>query len=390
MSLNKKNIDESVFDKRFKYKWRAYILRIALLMLCIPYLISCDTNSVTVNDNDNDEKTEFDNGSEWLVPEHEVINGGPGKDGIPSIDNPEFISVNEADFIPDERRIIGLIKAGEVLGYPHQILDWHEVVNDGSRVTITYCPLTATGIAWKPKEGPDFGTSGRIFRNNLVAYDRETESLWSQMRLRSINGEHIEASIEPLNILDTTWETWKLMYPESRILSRKTGFSRDYLSYAYGKSYSENDGIILFPTKNKGDKRLKTKARVHAILSSEALTENSLVRVYQISKFSDEIELILDVFEDEEYVIIGSSSLEFAIAYKTKMRDGTQLKFEAVQDNLPVVMKDQGGTSWSVFGEAVEGPRQGQRLVPARSYTGYWFAFRDMFILPEIYQFDTQ
>ncbi|MEX0944238.1 MAG: DUF3179 domain-containing protein, partial [Balneolaceae bacterium] len=357
------------------------------LMYCMIFLYSCDTNSVTVN---NDENSRFNTESEWLVPEHEVITGGPGKDGIPPIESPEFKPVDEIDFIPDERRVLGIIKGGEILAYPHQILDWHEIVNDDSHVTITYCPLTATGIAWDPKQGPDFGTSGLIFRNNLVAYDRKTESLWSQMRLRSINGEHLGAGIEPLNVLDTTWETWKMMYPDSKVLTDNTGHSRDYDSYAYGKSYSEIDGIILFPTKNRGDRRLNAKARVHGVFIDEELDENSLVRVYEIRKFDSDIELIHDQLNDEEFIVIGSSKLDFAIAYKAVMRDGVQLFFEAVQDRLPVVMKDQEGTLWNVFGEGVEGPRQGQRLIPAKSYSGYWFAFRDMFIMPEIYQFPTQ
>ena len=365
----------------------AGMIRVVCLIYCTIFLYSCDTNSVTVK---NDGNSGFITGSEWLVPEHEVINGGPGKDGIPPIERPKFKSVDEIDFIPDDRRVLGIIKGGNILAYPHQILDWHEIVNDESNVTITYCPLTATGIAWNPKEGPDFGTSGRIFRNNLVAYDRNSESLWSQMRLRSINGEHMGAAIEPLNVIDTTWETWKMMYPASKVLTTETGHSRDYNSYAYGKSYSENDGIILFPTKNRGDNRLNAKARVHGVFIDEELDENSLVRVYEISKFNNEIELIHDHLNGVEYIVIGSSTFDFAIAYKAVMRDGTQLLFEAVQDRLPIVMKDREGTFWNVFGEAVEGPRQGQRLLPAKSYSGYWFAFRDMFHLPEIYQFDPQ
>jgi len=365
----------------------ARIILVICLMSCLLFLYSCDTNSVTVK---NDGNSGFNTGSEWLVPEHEVINGGPGKDGIPSIERPEFKAVDEIDFIPAERRVLGIIKGGEILAYPHQILDWHEIVNDNSRVTITYCPLTATGIAWDPRQGPDFGTSGLIFRNNLVAYDRKSESLWSQMRLRSINGEHLGANIEPLNVIDTTWKTWTLMYPESKVLTTNTGHSRDYNSYAYGKSYSENDGIILFPTKNRGDNRLNAKTRVHGIFTDEELDENSIVRVYEISKFHSDIELIHDRLNNEDFIVIGSSKLDFAIAYKAVMRDGVQLSFEAVQNRLPVVMEDREGTMWNVFGEAVEGPRQGQRLLPAKSYSGYWFGFRDMFNLPEIYQFDAQ
>jgi hypothetical protein len=109
--------------------------------------------------------------------------------------------------------------------------------------------------------------------------------------------------------------------------------------------------------------------------------------VYEHKKFKTGIEVIHDELEDTKYVVIGSGSMDFATAYKSTLRDGTELSFEAIQDNLPIVMKDGEGNKWNIFGEAVEGPRKGQKLVPAKSYSGYWFAFRDMFRIPDIYQF---
>lgn len=358
---------------------------ILLFASAIIVLAGCDSAGVS---NSGSERTGFNTDSEWLVPEHEVVDGGPGKDGIPPIENPEFKPADQISFIPDERRVLGMIKEGEPVAYPHQVLDWHEIVNDDTQVTITYCPLTATGIAWNPQQGPSFGTSGLIFRNNLIAYDRKTESLWSQMRLRAINGEHLGASINPLNMIDTTWETWKKLYPDSKVLTTNTGHSRDYRSYAYGRTYSENDGIILFPTTHENDDRLNAKARVHGVFVDDELDEDSTVRVYEISQFRTDIEVVHDVIEGERYVIIGSSGLDFAIAYKANLGTGEELTFEAVRGELPIVMQDQNGTKWTVFGEAAEGPSEGSRLGAAKSYSGYWFAFRDMFELPEIYSFE--
>lgn len=364
------------------------ISRLLLFSAFCFYLFGCERSSVTRESGNNpDFKTQ------WLVPEHEVIDGGPGRDGIPSIDNPQFAPVDEIDFIPDDRRILGLKHAGEIRAYPHQILDWHEIVNDefdGRSITITYCPLSATGIAWIPREGSEFGTSGRLFRNNLVAYDRNTGSLWVQMRMRSVNGSRMGENIIPLNIIETTWETWKKLYPESKVLTTKTGFSRNYQSYAYGEDYAENHEILLFPTYNRKDNRLERKTRVHGIIPSDTLVEQSTARVYEIEKFGDDITVVHDEVEGEEYVVVGSGSFDFVAAYKTELRDGTRLSFQAVRDELPIVMEDQEGNRWDLFGEAVEGPRSGERLRPAKSYSGYWFAFRDMFRLPEIYTFEDQ
>jgi hypothetical protein len=68
------------------------------------------------------------------------------------------------------------------------------------------------------------------------------------------------------------------------------------------------------------------------------------------------------------------------------LTDGTELNLEPVQDSLPIVMEDQQGNRWDIFGYAVEGPRQGERLVPTLSYTGYWFGWADFFPDIEIYQ----
>jgi hypothetical protein len=367
----------------FFYKSLGFTFTVSLLLLTIS---GCNTNSVSGG---NFEGLDIDTEIKWLVPEHQVIAGGPGKDGIPPIENPKYTTVSEVDFIPDERRIIGMVNEGEVVGYPVQILDWHEIVNDDSQITITYCPLTATGIAWNPQQGPSFGTSGLIFRNNLIAYDRNTESLWSQMRLRAINGEHLGASINPLNVLDTTWETWKKMYPDSKVMNTSTGHVRDYNSYAYGKDYNTTDGIISFPLVHRTDVRLPDKARVHGVFIDEDLDEQSTVRLYEVSKFDSGIEVFHDTIVGEEFVIIGSSGLSFAIAYKM-FSDGAELEFEAVQDQLPIVMVDQEGTKWNVFGEAVEGPGTGRRLSPAKSYSGFFFAFKEMFELPEIYDFSRE
>lgn len=380
-------------NKSGKNKSINNLLHFRVLLLLVPLVIfyACDGDNVSVNNNGNNNT--FDSDSEWLVHEHEVLDGGPGKDGIPPIENPNFITVDEADFIPDDRRVLGIKRNGKVRAYPHQVLDWHEIVNEnlnGTNISITYCPLTATGIAWIPRDGPEFGTSGLIYRNNLVAYDRKTGSLWSQMRLRAISGPNLGESMEPLNVIDTNWETWKSMYPDSEILSTNTGHSRDYNSYTYGKGYSDIHGMILFPTTNETDTRLNAKDRVHAIFPQSELEESSKVRVFEYSEFGDQINVVHDSIDGVSYVIVGSTSLDFVVAYKTKMRDDRELSFEPVQGELPIVMQDEDGTKWDLFGEAVEGPRKGQLLDSARSYSGYWFAFRDMFHMPEIYNFDNQ
>ena len=329
----------------------------------------------------------------WLIPASEVRDGGPGRDGIPSIDNPQFASVDEIDFIVDDRLVIGVKSGDEVKAYPHQILDWHEIVNDeigNTPFALTYCPLTGTGIGWHREINgavTEFGVSGLLFRNNLIPFDRNSDSEWSQMQLRGVRGENSGKIIETVDVIETNWSTWKEMYPNSQVLTTETGFSRNYQGFAYGRSYLTSNGT-LFPVKNE-DNRLQDKERVHGIIADTPANEEAAVKVYVINDMEGGINVIEDTFQGIEHVIVGSGELNLAASFERNL-DGTMLNFEPVNDALPVVMEDQEGNRWDLFGNAVSGPREGQQLTPTNSYTGYWFAWADFFPGLEIYQDDSQ
>ena len=126
--------------------------------------------------------------NEWLIPEGLVRDGGPGKDGIPAISDPKFTQASAVDYLKDEDLVIGLKYNEEIKVYPHIILDWHEIVNDEIdefAFALTYCPLTGTAINWNRKLNgitTTFGVSGLLYNSNLIPYDRETDSNWSQMQ----------------------------------------------------------------------------------------------------------------------------------------------------------------------------------------------------------------
>lgn len=321
----------------------------------------------------------------WLIPESQVRDGGPGKDGIPSVDNPKFVAVDQIDFIVDNRLIIGIKNGDEVKAYPHQILDWHEIVNDeigGVPIAVTYCPLTNTGIGWDRQINgrvTEFGVSGLLFRNNLIPYDRNTDSEWSQMQLRSVRGDLSGRSIETIDMVETSWSTWQQMYPNSQVMTTETGFARNYGGFAYGRTYLTNN-TTLFPVLNN-DNRLHNKERVHGIIADSVASEEADAKVYVIGNMGEGINIIEDTFQGIDHVVVGSADLNFAASFERSI-GGTELDFKPVQDALPVVMEDQEGNRWDIFGNAVSGPREGQKLTPTRSYTGYWFAWADFF--PEV------
>ena len=151
--------------------------------------------------------------TDWSIPTDDVRDGGPGKDGIPSVDNPQFSTAGEASYLSDNDLVIGMVNGTQVKAYPHPILDWHEIVNDeldGIAVAMTYCPLTGSGIAWDCEldgERTTFGVSGLLFESNLIPYDRKTNSNWSQMRLDCVNGPLQGQKINTFPIIETTWGT---------------------------------------------------------------------------------------------------------------------------------------------------------------------------------------
>ena len=125
-------------------------------------------------------RTDFTN---YTVSLDEISSGGPPKDGIPAIDRPRFVSVDEADDWLSDREPVALVQLdGETKAYPLQILIWHEIVNDDvgkTPVTVTFCPLCNTTLAFDRRHGNrllDFGTTGRLRHSDLVMYDRQTET----------------------------------------------------------------------------------------------------------------------------------------------------------------------------------------------------------------------
>ena len=105
-----------------------------------------------------------------------VLSGGPGKDGIPAINNPKFISLNEVDTNGDERGIL-LNSDNEQRFYPYTILVWHEIINDrfdGKDIAITFCPLCDSAVVYNRNINDEiltFGVSGLLFESNLLMYD---------------------------------------------------------------------------------------------------------------------------------------------------------------------------------------------------------------------------
>ena len=125
-----------------------------------------------------------------------MLSGGPGKDGIPSVDSPKYWNVEDAnDFLDDGDIVFGLVENGVARAYPQRILVWHEIVNDvvgGVGLAVTYCPLTGTAIAFERGQ-TEFGVSGRLVNSNLIMFDRDTDTWFPQVLAPSASRARISA-----------------------------------------------------------------------------------------------------------------------------------------------------------------------------------------------------
>lgn len=171
-----------------------------------------------------------------------MMSGGPPPDGIPSIDTPRFIAADAARLDPGDM-VIGYAHEDEARAYPQRILVLHEIVNDrvgGLNVAITYCPLTATAQGFK-RGDTTLGVSGQLLNSNLVMFDRETRSFFSQIAATGLSGQHRGRTLDEVNLIWTTWERWRAAHPETEVLSERTGHLRNYNRDPYG-SYNPVGG----------------------------------------------------------------------------------------------------------------------------------------------------
>ncbi|MCP5246345.1 MAG: DUF3179 domain-containing protein [Burkholderiales bacterium] len=192
-----------------------------------------------------------------LIPVDEIHFGGPPKDGIPALDNPEFVPAGRANFLQPNDRVLALRRNGVAKAYPLRILNWHEIVNDrfgDEAITIVYCPLCGSGTASRAKIGDQlltFGVSGLLYNSDVLMYDRQTQSLWSQIQAQAVTGPMKGARLTGVSVIHTTWKDWFFRHPDTLVLSLETGYQRNYDANPY-QGYDQ-DNSIMFPVRFRSE-----------------------------------------------------------------------------------------------------------------------------------------
>jgi len=205
------------------------------------------------------------------VPVEEIRSGGPPRDGIPSLEDPAMVSHGDTPWA-DDVLVLGVAVGDSARAYPIPILDWHEIVNDtvgGQPILISWCPLCGTGMVFDRRDAKgkarSFGVSGLLYKADLLMYDRETQSLWSQISSRAVTGPSRGEGLTLLRSRVESLADWRKRHPDTEVLSRRTGFRRDYRRSPY-EGYSTSEAL-LFP--------METDRRYHAKMPTLGIRDRS-------------------------------------------------------------------------------------------------------------------
>ncbi|GAB5536975.1 MAG: DUF3179 domain-containing protein [Rubricoccaceae bacterium] len=322
----------------------------------------------------------------------ELRGGGPPKDGIPSIDDPQFVSPEAASsWLADREPVILITVEGETRIYPLQILTWHEIVNDelaGVPVAITFCPLCYSAIAVDRRLDTDegertltFGVSGLLRHSDMVMFDRETETLWQQFTGEALVGDLLGSTLTLLPAQIVSFAQARDAAPDAPVLSRDTGHQRDYGRNPYAGYDDVDKRPFLFDGKDNG--QLPPMQRVIAVSVDEAS------RAYP-ADLTLERGVVADELADQPLVVFHISGTATALGdaeiasardvgatgvFDPRVGDRT-LTFERRGDRF---VDAETASSWTITGEAVEGELAGTQLETVLHHDTFafaWFAFK--------------
>lgn len=303
--------------------------------------------------------------------------GGVSRDAIPALTNPPTTTPENPaglEYLDGVDRVVGVMLDGEPLAIPLNILYHHEIVNlDGvtENIAVTYCPLTGSSLAFDRAVigGAEFGVSGLLFQSNLIMYDRVTsESLWPQMYAGARCGPRDGQPIPRAFSLETTWDGWQALHPDTRVVTSETGFERNY--HAVGNPYLayESSSQWWFPIPPAAT-TIPSKERVLGIPDG---SDGGLALAFGRLDDLGPVAAIPVTVADEDLVVFWDADKHGAAAF-FPVADGQALTFEVVSGNIQDV---ETGSRWSLDGVAQFGPLTGERLAAhPTAYTAFWRAW---------------
>ncbi len=345
--------------------------------------------------------TRFGTGN-WLtdfslhtVSYEEFLSGGVGRDGIPPLDDPQFESIADAaTWLEDVEPVVSLEINNVARAYPLAILTWHEIVNDtlgGVPVSVTFCPLCNSAVAFDRRIEDTtltFGVSGNLRNSDLVMWDRQSESWWQQLTGEGIVGAYAGYQLVFVPAQIVSWGDFKTAFPGADVLSRDTGYRRDYGRNPYAGYDRADQSPFLF--RGELDDRLLPMERVAALeldgqhlafpfreLEQEPVVNYSVNGRDIVVLFQAGTASALDQSRIADSRDVGSTGIFDAVL------DGEKLNFRLGLDGFT---DNETESLWNLLGQAISGPLAGQSLTPIAHGNHFWFAWAAFAPEVEIYR----
>ncbi|MFQ5948586.1 MAG: DUF3179 domain-containing (seleno)protein, partial [Acidimicrobiia bacterium] len=317
----------------------------------------------------------------------ELIIGIPSsdpRDSIPPLDDPEFETVGAAAEWLDGREPGVLFRIGDdVRFFPLRILTFHEVVNleiGGRPAVVTFCPLCNTAVAFDPTVDGEvlrFGVSGLLRFSDLVMWDSKTDGLWQQITGEGIVGDLAGTQLELLPSSIISWEDFQRSFPEGKVLSRQTGFRRNYGTNPY-VGYSSSTRPFLFD--GELDERFPALERVvgvtidgedkafpFSVIAGSRVVNDTVGGAPIVVFWGSDTADALDSSDITQGQAVGTG-----IAFDRRM-NGQVLSFVANGDDT--FTDEETGSTWDLLGRAVNGPLDGEQLTTVVHRNDFWFAW---------------
>ena len=271
---------------------------------------------------------------------------------FPLIEDPAYVSVDEADFLRTDDMVF-ICKIGkDIRVFSHKDM-LVEVVNtelDGRPVAITYCPITRSGMAWNRVLGVDtllLTASGYLYKENLMPLDVNSGHIWSQMLMQRFTGDvgsgelFAFREISTFPLLETTWSTVRDHFPDALVFKNMRA-----MKFTGAAPREQRLGVI-------------------------GLEE---VQTFSPDMFPSEVTLHKSTVNPGGAIVVaGSSNYDYMLAFRTTYM------MEPVEGQFPIIMRDESGTLWNIFGEGVQGAHDGEVLEAPLYYAAADWAWRDLF-----------
>lgn len=324
----------------------------------------------------------YDLGCFTSGPVDNCLTGSVLPDAIKSLEDPKFIPVNDASFANGER-IFMIEAAGQVFGFPQKIMNAHEVATfsvvdetgETIRTSATWCPLALSFVEWRKEwtggrlKRASFGVSGALVDNNLVLYDRETNTHWVQILGYGMWGPQADECLEPgRNNAEMSFGLFQKMFPAGRVLDYALARSAYEQSQTFYRDYWLGEAPAFKVTNL--DRRKNWNDPVFAVHGESGESAAFLVTQPVTSAELGETPV----------VVLADIQSQTYFAFDSRLQGRTFTFTSSGKDDrgVPLFKDDQTGSTWRLDGVAVEGDQKGKRLPQLPAFKVFWFAWASL------------